>query len=104
MDYADMADSLRKQQSNVAKEELIDLTLKQGYYDGCKKIDWELEELCHEMDRNSTVRYLSGEEGKKYMEARTARHYHTPTGKEPFYRQHVKIVQEMLGYKVPVVS
>lgn len=101
MDYADMADSLRKKQSNGAKEELIDLTIPpKGFYDGCKKIDWELEELCLEMDRNSTVRYLSGEEGKKYMEMRCGKH----KGIQPYIREHVKIVRDMLGYKVPVVS
>ena len=101
MDYCDMIDSLRKGQSK-AKEEMVDLTVPppKGFYDGCTKIDWELEELCHEMDRNSTVRYLSGEEAKKYLERRVGKH----KGIQPYIREHVKIVRDMLGYKVPVVS
>jgi hypothetical protein len=102
MDYSDMVESHKR--NREANEELVDLTPVKGFYDGCKKIDWELEELCLEMDRNSTFRIATPEESSRYMQSSTARHFHTPTGKEPFYRQHVKIVQEMLGYKTPAVS
>jgi hypothetical protein len=96
-----MIDSLRKGQSK-AKEEMVDLTVPppKGFYDGCTKWDSEFDAQCLEMERNSTVRYLSGEEGKKYMEMRCGKH----KGIQPYIREHVKIVQKMLGYKVPVVS
>lgn len=96
MDYTDMADSLRKQQSNAVKEEMVDLTIPpKGFYEGCKMWHSELEELCLEMDRNSTVRVMSPEESSKYMRGMTGRHYHTPTGKVPLIRQHVDIAKTM---------
>ncbi|MNQ03219.1 hypothetical protein D3C85_159130 [compost metagenome] len=99
MDYADMANSLRREQSK-AKEEMVDLTTPppKGFYDGCTKWDSEFDAECLEMDRNSTVRYLSGEEGKKYMEMRCGKH----KGIRPFIQDHVDIVRTMLGR--PVVS
>lgn len=100
MDYSDMADSLRKQQSNAVKEEMVDLTIPpKGFYEGCKKWDHELEELCLEMDRNSTVRVMSPEESSKYMRGMTGRHYHTPTsegmGRRPAIAEFVDIAKTM---------
>lgn len=101
MDYSDMAESLSKHKLKTAEEEMVDLTNPlNGFYDGCTKIDWEFDDVCVEMDRHSTVRYLSGEEGKKYLEKMTGKH----KGTQPFILEHVKIVRDMLGYKVPVVS
>ena len=94
MDLRDMVESLRKhQQAERAKP---------GFYDGCTKIDWEFEEVLQEMDRNATVRIATPEESERYTKLITGRHHATPpNGREPFYRQHVRIIQDMLGHRSP---
>lgn len=93
MDLRDMVES--HERISKANEELVDLTPAKGYYDGCTKIDWELEELCLEMDRNATIRFMTPEESEKYMRSMTARHYNAPSGKVPLIRQHVDITKMM---------
>lgn len=66
MDYRDMVESHKR--NHEAKEELVDLTPAKGYYDGCKKFDWELDELCQQMERNSTVRTMTAEESARWMQ------------------------------------
>jgi hypothetical protein len=100
MDLCDMVESLRKhQQAERAKP---------GFYDGCTKIDWELEELCLELDRNATVRVMSPEESSKYMRTMTRRHYHTPTksgdGLRPRIQEFVDIARSMTQGSGGIVS
>lgn len=50
MDYRDMVESLRRKQQAERSQP--------GFYDGCTKIDWELEELCRELDKNAVVVFV----------------------------------------------
>lgn len=47
MEYFDMVESLRRKQQLERSQP--------GFYDGCTKIDWELDELIASMEKNPVV-------------------------------------------------
>lgn len=51
MDYRDMVESLNRNEQQAR--------MQPGYYDGCRKIDWEADRILEEMDRNFTVAIAS---------------------------------------------
>lgn len=89
MDYKDMADSLRRQQQLERSQP--------GYYDGCTKIDWELEALCREMDKNAVVVFV--EPGHPAFEPRPLRSH-----RRPAISEFVEIAKSMTQGSGGVVS